>query len=136
MKEFFEMFEIEPEIEENYCISNYDDCPISTQCCCPENCTKCDNYEKEHEVYPPITSDIVLGLEEIILDKFELNVLKQKDTFNNIQYSYYIHNYNSDELTDAYMEAHRYSRKDTLLYICIQLKDEIQYQVRALFNAR
>ncbi len=78
-EELCKLLEIEPEIEENYCISNYDDCPMSTQCCCPENCTKYDNFEKEHEVYPDLTKqsnfvklltidfdiDLVLGIDNI-----------------------------------------------------------------------
>lgn len=75
-EELAKLLGIEPEIEENYCIANYDDCPIHTQCCCPENCTKCDNYEKEHDLYPDFTkpNNFVKLLQLTINNRFNFDI--------------------------------------------------------------
>jgi len=51
-EELCKLLGIEPEIEDNYCLSHYNDCPAGTQCCCPENCSRCRNYAKHYEYYP------------------------------------------------------------------------------------
>ena len=98
-KEFFEAFGVEPlhaecraEIDKDYKCnkSNWDDanCPCG------------------HEYYPPITSDIVLGLSEII-------------------WKYY-----NKKIPSKNMD----SWKNTIIILAISISSDIKNQVKALFK--
>ena len=62
MEEFFEAFSIKKVRE----------CELRDECFLgfAHTCDKCDIYGQAYEKYPPITSDIILQLEEIIVNKW------------------------------------------------------------------
>lgn len=86
-------------------------------------------YIKDVDLYPPITSEIVLKLEEIFIDfdRIELvrinKIMNLKTMEETHEYIYVL-----DENTFT-----ADNRKDALLLMCMELKDEIQEEVRGLF---
>ena len=83
------------------------------------SCKDCENY------YPPITPEIVLGLEAIVM-------------LVNDDYNFSVEQF-SDESRFLFCDKkvileNENNLKDCILSSCIQLKYEIKDQVRALFN--
>ena len=104
-QEFFEAFGIEPKIK--YDEFNIDDEKVLMP------------YQED----PPITPKIVLGLEEIIIDKYyNLTLNKSNDDY---PYQY--------ETRDLFTDWCK-TQKEALLSLCIGYKDEIQPEVKELFN--
>ena len=106
MKEFFEAFSIKKVRE----------CELRDECFLgfAHTCDKCDIYGQAYEVYPPITSDIVLGLFKILQKAVKLKYPKTIALEINIDKDF----------------------REEVLYGLIQLKNETFDQVRALFNAK
>lgn len=124
-QEFFEAFEIEPKRRFFQCkkgIDYYEDCELV--------CNECSEAIYQ-EKYPPITPEIVLKLIKIIADKgYSFKVFEAEDMFNNgIKY---VTNAITDIKHDIYGRGKAID--EAVISLCIQLKDEIQDQVRALFN--
>ena len=110
-----------------------------------DSCSNCEHLEKH---YPPITPEIVLKLEEILLNTFQN--FKYKTGIENNTYSNGIkgvigcfcsnkipfkgNNYFLGRADSYEWAGIGDNRLDALLNLCIQLKDEIQDQVRELFN--
>ena len=117
-EEFFEAFGIE-EVRE---------CELRDECFLgfAHTCDKCDIYGQAYEVYPPITSDIVLELENILRKNggFWLDVTTNTECW---QYSS-----KRPKKSGLWFD----NKKDALLNICIQLKDNnnIKQDVRNLFK--
>lgn len=81
-------------------------------------------------IYPPITPEIVLGLIKIIISKdYVFNIWETNMFTNNDKY---IANASNSVRHDIYGRSNTFN--DTILSLCIKLKDEIQDQVRELFN--
>ena len=116
-KEFFEAFAIEKTGCKTcvYGSKKWQDCKNEMGVACPE----------EKYTYPPITADIVLGLEEIIINKCYNLVLNKAEDDYPYQYE------TKDFFTDWYK-----TQEEALLSLCIGLKDEIQHEVRNLFNGQ
>src|SRR5574344_1773949 len=91
-----------------------------------------NDFHDWEEKYPPITPEIVLELIKIIADKgYSFKVFEAEDMFNNgIKY---ITNAITDIKHDIYGRGKTIDQ--AVISLCIQLKDEIQDQVKALFNA-
>lgn len=111
----------------------------------------CDNHScKENKGYPPITPEIVLKLEEVL---FNINCsgvhmsrcLGHHKSENGMTHCHFEWGYEAFDLGDYFesedktyndwhYESQNKDRTKALLSICIQLKDEIQEQVKAVFN--
>ena len=122
-KEFFEAFGIEPTIK--WLGNNFSS---GKQWFTYEIRDKFGNINETKKFYPPITPEIVLGLEEIIRQN---NKIKLELIFG----SEFVYRY---ELIREYGSIHNRishkSRKDALLKLCIQLKHELQSEVQQLFR--
>lgn len=104
-KEFFDAFGIEPMEGDPECLS--EDTPICKRGftgVCPENCTGCKWFKRFAEVYTTITDRILL---ELIV----------------------INNENAPAVGDTFEEL-----RNQVLYWCIEYKNKIYHQVRALFG--
>jgi len=122
-KKFFEAFGIEPK---------WDDCCTNNQFCKDKYGTKCTDrqcwfecpYGVDGNTYPPITSDIVLGLEEIMQKKggFWLDVTTNTECW---QYTS-----KRPKKSSCWFNNKKYA----LLNLCVQLKHEISEEVKALFK--
>lgn len=124
MKEFFETFGIEPSTctSESLITKGF----RSTQ--------PFDDYTKNELAldrikiieffYPPITSDIVLGLIGIFIDFDRIELVKTNK--GNLHEYIYV-------LGENTFTAN--TRKDALLLMCIYFAEDIVEDVRALFNA-
>ena len=101
MEEFFEAFSIKKVRE----------CELRDECFLgfAHTCDKCDVYGQAYEVYPPITSDIVLGL---------IGILTKKHCNITLYWGL-------PKLTEQILKQCVRDAKDK----------EVQAQVRALFNA-
>ena len=119
MKEFFEAFSIKKVRE----------CELRDECFLgfAHTCDKCDIYGQAYEVYPPITSDIVLGLERIILDN-QGNIIYLMELLDD----YYC--LCGDDYQYPTNEGRGTTRLNALLQLCIKLKHEISEEVKALFK--
>ena len=106
MKEFFEAFSIEKVRE----------CELRDECFLgfAHTCDKCDIYGQAYEVYPPITSDIVLNLATIL----------NKEVFSKIECCCLFCGQSIEEITKNILDD------------CIDHQKDIYTQVRALFNAK
>ena len=136
MKEFFEAFNLS---EWTDCCTNEDvgycEYQTSNKCTNRECWNNC-NFAIDGYFYPPITSDIVLGLEEIIIDKFG-DIYWDKKAIHKDGHQMYRCKctLKNDEIQA--MWAIGTTKKEALLDLCIYLKnDDIKYQVRELFNAK
>ena len=119
------MDNIEKEFFEAFSIKKVRECELRNECFLgfAHTCHECDIYGQAYEVYPPITPEIVLKLEEIIIDKyFNLILNKAKDD--------YPYQYETKDLFTDWCKT----KKEALLSLCIGYKDEIEDQVRNLFN--
>jgi len=112
-KEFFEAFGTELKEPCKYSYS----CGHAKPCCPRKKCL------------PPITADTVLRLEEIILDKYVDSLILTKIKDRTFEYRIGYSNQWSNIVQDD-------TRKNTLLKLCIELKDEIYNEVRNLFNGQ
>jgi len=125
MKEFFEAFGIEPTRKSYFCSFDYGDCPFDDR-----ECETCSHYIYQTTA-KPITPEIVLELEEIILDKYhELSI--QKSSFISGKYKACTKWNKSTIEFDKY--AFGKTKEKAVLSLCIQLQPEIQTQVKELFN--
>lgn len=112
-KEFFEAFGIS---KVQRCSLDSNNCPFGFS----HKCSECD--VDDMKVYPPITSDIVLGLEEMILNKLDtIQYTKKGDNHYYVECNEYVETYGTFGKT----------RKGSLLNLCIQLKSEIYEEVKA-----
>ena len=109
-KDFFECFGIEPEMQEG---REYD-----------SEGNVCSWYP----VYPTITAEIVLKLEEIILNKGTGISYLNHDKGFEFRFSYAYKNF--EYMTKSSMGK---TRQEALLNLCIQLKDSIKDKVKELF---
>ena len=106
---------IEQEFFEAFGIRKIRRCELDDECFMGfgHSCKECDIYGQAYEVYPPITPEIVLKLaatlNDIVFSKIECCCLFTGKTV--------------EEITN------------NILSDCIDHKDEIQNQVKALFNA-
>ena len=91
----------------------------------------CEFYRQY--AYPPITPEIVLGLEDVLIKEYP-SVQYSKDIDEEIGSCIELRACQFIR-TPANNKAIGKTRKEALLRLCIQLKDEIQDQVKALFNA-
>lgn len=91
-----------------------------------KNYSKFEAKEKEDLYYPPITSDIVLGLSKILIDFGWLHC--EKFTIDK-----YLTEFDNDELKDK-IQVVEHNFEDCILKTCVQLKDKISEQVKALFK--
>ena len=81
-------------------------------------------------IYPPIISDIVLGLEDIVMFKYGgISIRTNKE-----YYAYASTNINKKILEVKGVTCD--NRKEALLQLCIQLKDKISEEVKALFKCQ
>ena len=105
MKEFFEAFSIKKVRE----------CELRDECFLgfAHTCDKCDIYGQAYEIYPSITSDIVLNLATIL----------NKEVFSKIECCCLFCGQNIEEITKNILDD------------CIDHQKDIYTQVRALFNA-
>lgn len=94
---------------------------------CNSVCKEC--YFKVLE-YPHITPEIVLGLIKIIICKDYTFNIWETDMFTNNDK--YIANASNSVRHDIYGRANTFN--DTVLSLCIQLKHELQSEVKELFN--
>ena len=80
--------------------------------------------------YPPITSEIVLGLEEIITRQYELLLSRCGD---DADYEYTLFDYEYSEIIKHFIDN---DRKIALLSLCTSVlsNNRIQDQVKALFK--
>lgn len=125
-QEFYEAFGIEP--KPMYWCKKYDETMIA-DCRYPnrdKECLTCEQHYIKEQIYPPITSKTVLNLIKIILD-CDIDILIAKDENGYIARKN-IMSYSMHWVVDG-------NFNNTVLKLCIQLKDEIQDQVKALFNA-
>lgn len=106
-QEFFEAFEIEGEWLNRFDWQN--------------------KTGKRAYVYPKITPEIILGLEEIIAKKSSGLTLN----FDKNGMCWYLKDFGYETVLGSGIF---YSRIDALLSLCIQLKDEIQNEVKELFQ--
>lgn len=112
-EEFYKTFNIGKTRE---CSKRYE-CTYGVSEHCEKNC----NFTTPL-IYPPITPEIVLGLEEIIINKYD-----STEVFKNAYTIWFTG-------TEDALHVSGKTRQDALLKLCIQLKDEIQDQVRGIFN--
>src|SRR5574344_736895 len=138
-QEFFEAFGIEPTMLCNCSYKNlqeyryeYGDDVCEHIDDFEFSCKDCEKSKKSIPYYPPITPEIVLKLIKVIADKgYSFKVFEAEDMFNNgIKY---ITNAITDIKHDIYGRGKTID--EAVISLCIQLKDEIQDQVKALFNA-
>lgn len=147
-KEFFEAMEIKPTMLCQCSFKNLKDYRYEYEYG-DDNCEHSDDFEfscKDCEksiqnipLYPPITSDIVLGLEEIILDKHKARYSVSFSYNWNYNGRYYTCSYSANQCYCPYDSKFKTSnpfnnKKDALLSLCVQLKDEISEEVKALFK--
>lgn len=90
------------------------------------------------EHYPPITPEIVLELEDILIKHtFAYINMEGRKIIENAPFGY-IHKYGLYECHCGISSTHKIgkgkTRIESLLNLCIQLKDEIQDPVKVLFN--
>ena len=104
-----------------------------------EKWNKCKNEGMECQEnefnYPPITPEIVLGLMKTIIklrDNEQNTLLIIKNNKDN-KYSWVLEE-NTEDYNNFTTEEEYNSLEDCILSLCIQLKDEIQAQVKELFN--
>ena len=120
-KEFFDAFGIERStcnfIKDNFCCG----CEIARDYL-PSTCPKSE--------YPPITSDIVLGLENILF--FNCGDLTIKSKSNGVDYISY--EYNLYQTSKYNLNTKAETREKSLLKLCIELKFDISEEVKALFK--
>ena len=136
-QEFFEAFGI-PKMG-----CSRDDNPCTYK---SEKWNKCKNEGMECQEnefnYPPITPEIVLGLEEIIIKNkkcCDLTIHFIKHGYGaNGGYLYTFLGYLPTSKNDTQIKiiASGNTRKDALLKLCIQLKHELQSEVKELFNEK
>lgn len=124
---FYKAFGIEPTYKSGYCDCDTSAfCPFSDDEIIKPDCKDCGYWEIE-ELPRQITPEIILKLEEIILKK-EYDLIYD---FNPaIGYCLSTGRY-SINFPSAYECI---TRIEALLEVCIQLKDEIQEEVKAVFN--
>ena len=122
-QEFFEAFGIEKK--------EYKTCDAAeTSPFCPFDDADCDNcglhvtYKTD---YPSITPEIVLGLIKIIIHKgLEFGL-----SYSELHNTYFA---SKDDGNNSYLSCQEYSLKDAILSLCINLKHELQSEVKELFN--
>ena len=132
-KQFFEAFGIEPTMLCNCSYKNlqeyryeYGDDVCEHIDDFEFSCKDCEKSKKSIPYYPPITPEIVLGLFKIILDSGK-DLLFTRDTDNR-----YLVRKN---VIMRELDWHSgNSINDIILSFCIEYKDELFEDVRALFN--
>ena len=107
---------IEEEFFKAFSIKKVRECELRDECFLgfAHTCDKCDIYGQAYEVYPPITSDIVLNLATIL----------NKEVFSKIECCCLFCGQSIEEITKNILDD------------CIDHQKDIYTQVRVLFNAR
>ena len=116
---------IEQEFFEAYKIRKIRQCELRDECFMgfSHSCKECDIYGQAYEVYPPITPEIVLGLEEIIFSYgFKLYIDDNKTYVYYLKNQYEVNYYDKNRIT-------------ALLKVLIDIEWDINHNlVRELFN--
>lgn len=134
-KEFFEAFEVEKVRE----------CELRDECFLgfAHPCSECDVYGQAYEVYPPITSDIVLGLEEILFKSVfydGIHIHAPYDNEYNTKWSYQLTYYKGGYYTCGYGDTRKEALLDQFMLIMEdsdveqEEKYEISEEVKELFK--
>jgi hypothetical protein len=129
-KEFFEAFGIEPNIQNDYC---YWECKDPKKQFKPCKKKSCEHFKSGYKTYPLITSDIVLGLEEIAMQAIWLyGGDRLIYTNENGLHKYFAENYSDKVLLKGD------NKKEALLKFFLHgyaiRKEDVQNKVKALFK--
>ena len=125
---------MEQEFFEAFNIKKVRECELRDECFLgfAHTCDKCDIYGQAYEVYPPITSDIVLGLIQILIDNGQkLKIFEASEMFKD--HTRYIINAQNEIRHDIYGTGN--TLNNAILSLCIRFP-HLSDQVRALFNAK
>lgn len=128
-QKFFKAFKIEPEIiyEYNFNLSNNPKYSTRAKYVVIDLCKQGYKVEsvKIIKLYPTITPEIILRLEDIIINKYYNLILNKAEDDYPYQY----------ETKDLFTDWCK-TKEEALLSLCIGCKDEIQDQVKELFYGK